>query len=47
MPHLKFIFFLSDEFDVSMDDDLSPELPCSLTIEDSTQNSKPDNQVNL
>lgn len=35
VSHLKFIFFLSDDLDVSMDDDFSPEPPCSLTIEDS------------
>ncbi|CAM4715808.1 unnamed protein product [Leuciscus chuanchicus] len=38
------VFIDVDEFDVSMDDDFSPEPPCSLTIENSTQNSKPDNQ---
>ncbi|KAK9970660.1 hypothetical protein ABG768_026586 [Culter alburnus] len=33
-----------DDFDVSMEDDFSPEPPCSFMIEESTQNSKPDHQ---
>uniref|UniRef100_A0A9J7ZIU7 non-specific serine/threonine protein kinase n=1 Tax=Cyprinus carpio carpio TaxID=630221 RepID=A0A9J7ZIU7_CYPCA len=38
------VFIDVDDLDDSMEDDFSPELPCSLTIEDSTQSSKPDNQ---
>ncbi|KAK2898725.1 hypothetical protein Q8A67_010143 [Cirrhinus molitorella] len=38
------VFIDVDDLDVSMDDDFSPELPCSLTIEDSTQINKLDNQ---
>ncbi|XP_052460024.1 cyclic AMP-responsive element-binding protein 3-like protein 4 [Carassius gibelio] len=38
------VFIDLDDLDDSMEDDFSPELPCSLTIEDFTQSSKPDNQ---
>lgn len=38
------VFIDVDDLDMDMDDGFSPELPCSLTIEDSTQISKPDNQ---
>uniref|UniRef100_A0A673G6D2 Cyclic AMP-responsive element-binding protein 3-like protein 4 n=1 Tax=Sinocyclocheilus rhinocerous TaxID=307959 RepID=A0A673G6D2_9TELE len=38
------VFIDVDDLDMDMDDGFSPELPCSLTIEDSTQSSKPDNQ---
>uniref|UniRef100_A0A673GMV6 Cyclic AMP-responsive element-binding protein 3-like protein 4 n=1 Tax=Sinocyclocheilus rhinocerous TaxID=307959 RepID=A0A673GMV6_9TELE len=37
------VFIDVDDLDDSMEDGFSPELPCSLTIEDSTQSSKPDN----
>ncbi|XP_043103556.1 cAMP responsive element binding protein 3-like 3 like [Puntigrus tetrazona] len=33
---------LDMDMDMDMDDDFSPELPCSLTIEDATQSSKAD-----
>ncbi|XP_056319397.1 cAMP responsive element binding protein 3-like 3 like [Danio aesculapii] len=39
------VFIDVDDLDASMeDDDFSPELPCSLTIEDSMQSSKLDSQ---
>ncbi|XP_051525473.1 cyclic AMP-responsive element-binding protein 3-like [Myxocyprinus asiaticus] len=38
------VFIDFDDLDVNMTEDFSNELPCSLTIEDSTESSKLDNQ---
>lgn len=38
------VFIDVDDLDVHMTDDFSDELPCSLTIEDTTQSSKTDQQ---
>ncbi|TRZ01379.1 hypothetical protein DNTS_033765 [Danionella cerebrum] len=38
------VFIDVDDLDLSMEDDFSPEPPCSLTIEDSTDSSKSDSQ---